>query len=119
MGVVGLLLLALSLALMMTTGWPTYAVLIAVSTLGALFGMGIGAFDASLLRSLPGRIIGLLEQDLLQALALYALVGALLNHLAVASGLYGGLRKSIEGLTRRAAARPTWPAWGWAPCLRR
>ena len=104
MGTVGLLLLALALALMMTTGWPTYAVLIAVSTLGALFGIGIGAFDASLLRTLPGRIIGLLENDLLQALALYALVGALLNHLAIADGLYGGLRKTIGRCTRRGAS---------------
>jgi TRAP-type mannitol/chloroaromatic compound transport system permease large subunit len=104
LGTVGLLLLAFALALMMTTGWPTYAVLIAVSTLGALFGIGIGAFDASLLRTLPGRIIGLLENDLLQALALYALVGALLNHLAIADGLYGGLRKTIGRCTRRGAS---------------
>lgn len=104
MSAVGLLLLALALALMMGTGWPTYAVLIAVSTLGALFGLATGAFDRALLGSLPERVIGLLEHDLLQALVLYAVVGALLNHLALVNGLYDGLRKGLERLPGRRAA---------------
>lgn len=49
-----------------------------------------------MLWSLPARVVGLLEQDLLQALALYALVGALLHQLALADGLYAGLRKLLE-----------------------
>ena len=36
MNAIGLLLLVLALVLMMTTGWATYAVLLGVSTLGAL-----------------------------------------------------------------------------------
>lgn len=99
----GLALLALALALMMTTGWPTYAVLLGVCTLGALAGLALGAFDVALLQNLPWRIVGLLEHDLLQALALYALVGALLNRLALAGHLYNGLRKVLAFVAPRAA----------------
>ncbi|SDW31872.1 TRAP-type mannitol/chloroaromatic compound transport system, large permease component [Variovorax sp. YR634] len=100
----GLALLALALALMMTTGWPTYAVLLGVCTLGAVAGLALGAFDAALLQNLPWRIVGLLEHDLLQALALYALVGALLNRLAMAEHLYNGLRKALAFVAPRAAS---------------
>lgn len=104
MSAVGLLLLALALVLMMTTGWATYAVLLAVSTAGALLGLALGAFDAPVLRTLPERVVGLLEHDLLQALVLYAVVGALLNHLALVNGLYGGLSKVLARVTGRRAA---------------
>ncbi|MET3390931.1 TRAP-type mannitol/chloroaromatic compound transport system permease large subunit [Variovorax sp. 1140] len=99
----GLALLALALALMMTTGWPTYAVLLGTCTIGALAGLALGAFDLALLQNLPWRIVGLLEHDLLQALALYALVGALLNRLALAGHLYHGLRKVLALVAPRAA----------------
>ena len=99
----GLALLALALALMMTTGWPTYAVLLGTCTVGALAGLALGAFDLALLQNLPWRIVGLLEHDLLQALALYALVGALLNRLALAGHLYEGLRKLLAFVAPRAA----------------
>lgn len=99
----GLALLALALALMMSTGWPTYAVLLGVCTLGAAMGLSLGAFDLALLQNLPWRIVGLLEHDLLQALALYALVGALLNRLALAEHLYHGLRKVLAFVAPRAA----------------
>jgi TRAP-type mannitol/chloroaromatic compound transport system permease large subunit len=95
MGWIGLLLLLLALVLMLTSGWPTYTVLLGVCCFGALLGISIGAFDAALLGSLPGRVIGLLEHDLLQALALYALVGALLEHLVLADSLYRGLNRLL------------------------
>ncbi|MGQ2999555.1 TRAP transporter large permease subunit [Variovorax sp.] len=103
-GWLGLALLAVALALMMSTGWPTYAVLLGVSTLGAVTGLALGAFDMALLQNLPWRIVGLLEHDLLQALALYALVGALLNRLALAQHLYEGLRRLLARIAPRAAA---------------
>lgn len=99
----GILLLALALALMMFTGWPTYAVLLGVCTLGALVGLAGGTFDAALIGSLPGRVLGLLDHDLLQALALYALVGALLHRMAIADNLYGALRKAIGLAAPRGA----------------
>lgn len=103
-GWLGLALLAVALALMMSTGWPTHAVLLGVSTLGAVAGLALGAFDMALLQNLPWRIVGLLEHDLLQALALYALVGALLNRLALAQHLYEGLRRLLARIAPRAAA---------------
>eukprot|EP01038_Epipyxis_sp_PR26KG_P019754 gene19754-27967_t len=88
----------------MTTGWATYAVLLGVSTLGAVAGLALGAFDGAVLRSLPERVVGLLEHDLLQALVLYAVVGALLNHLALVNGLYSGLRKLLARVVGLRAA---------------
>lgn len=104
MNAIGLLLLVLALVLMMTTGWATYAVLLGVSTLGAVAGLALGAFDGAVLRSLPERVVGLLEHDLLQALVLYAVVGALLNHLALVNGLYSGLRKLLARVVGQRAA---------------
>lgn len=103
MGWFGLALLVLALGLMTTTGWPTYAVLLGVSTLGALVAVTAGSMDGAVLGSLPGRILGLLDRDLLQALALYALVGALLNHLALADSLFGGMNKLFARRAPRAA----------------
>lgn len=60
MNAIGLLLLVLALVLMMTTGWATYAVLLGVSTLGAVAGVALGAFDGAVLRSLPERVVALL-----------------------------------------------------------
>lgn len=103
---IGLALLGLALVLMMTTGWATYTVLLAVSALGAVLGLALGAFEAAVLRSLPERMVGLLEHDLLQALALYAVVGALLYRLSLAQGLYAGLQAGAGRLFGRRAAAP-------------
>lgn len=73
-------MLAVGLGLMVHTGWPSYAVLLLVAVLIAAVGVGLGGIDAGLMLALPGRVVGLLEHDLLQAVALYAFVGALLRH---------------------------------------
>jgi TRAP-type mannitol/chloroaromatic compound transport system permease large subunit len=103
MGWIGLALLLATLALMLCSGWPTYAVLLGVCAVGAALGLALGAFNAALLGSLPARVLGLLEHDLLQALALYALVGALLNHLALGGTLYAGLQRLLARVAPRAA----------------
>jgi TRAP-type mannitol/chloroaromatic compound transport system permease large subunit len=103
MGWIGLALLLASLVLMLCSGWPTYAVLLGVCALGAALGLALGTFDAALLGTLPARVLGLLEHDLLQALALYALVGALLNHLALGGTLVAGLQRLLSGVAPRAA----------------
>jgi tripartite ATP-independent transporter DctM subunit len=84
----GLLLLALVALLVCTTGLPVFAVLLMASTLGALVGIAAGAFPVALLGALPARLIGLLEHDLLQAVPLFVLVGALLDRLPLADLLY-------------------------------
>ena len=50
----------------------------------ALLGMATGDVPLPLLTALPLRLVGLLENDLLQALPLYVLMGALLNRLPLA-----------------------------------
>jgi tripartite ATP-independent transporter DctM subunit len=47
-----------------------------------------GTIPASLLGALPGRLINLFENDLLQALPLYVTMGLLLNRLPLADALY-------------------------------
>ena len=55
----------------------------------------------SLLWALPGRLINLFENDLLQALPLYVPMGLLLGRLPVADALY---RTSIAHPAERASA---------------
>src|SRR5438552_5969925 len=89
MSALGLAMFAIALIAMVASGLPVYAVLLGVSALFTALGVALGAFDLALLGALPNRIVGLLEHDLLQALPLYALIGALLNRLPLAELLHG------------------------------
>lgn len=84
MKALALAMFPLALAGIALTGLPAFVVLIGVASAAAAIGIASGGFDARLLQALPPRLVGLLEHDLLQALALYALVGALLHHLNLA-----------------------------------
>ncbi|MGO8913487.1 MAG: TRAP transporter large permease subunit [Bradyrhizobium sp.] len=84
----GLALLVLVGVGIISTGLPAAVVLIAVATFGAIIGMATGAIDASTLWALPSRLINLFENDLLQALPLYVMMGLLLDRLPVADALY-------------------------------
>jgi len=84
----GLGLLLLVAAGIVFTGLPAFVVLIAVASLGALGGVAAGAVPLSLLTALPGRLVNLLETDLLQALPLYVLMGLLLDRLPIAQALF-------------------------------
>jgi tripartite ATP-independent transporter DctM subunit len=84
----GLILLALVAGVVMTTGVPAYVALLLAAVVGALTGLASGAVTLDLLGALPGRLINLLENDLLQALPLYLLMGALLNRLGLAEALF-------------------------------
>jgi TRAP-type mannitol/chloroaromatic compound transport system permease large subunit len=96
----GLALFAIAIALMVTTGLPVYAVLLGTASVGAVLGVALGAFAWPILGALPARVVGLLEHDLLQALPLYALIGALLNRLPLAELLH----RAGEQLFARSAA---------------
>ena len=74
--------------LLIATGLPAWLVLIGVALLFAAGGMVAGVFALPLLTAMPARLLGLLEQDILQALPLYVLMGALLNHLPLAQILF-------------------------------
>jgi tripartite ATP-independent transporter DctM subunit len=93
----GLLMLVAAGALMLLSGLPAYGVLMLVSVAAAAFGVVTGTLDAALLGALPGRVVGLLEQDLLQAVPLFVLVGTLLDRLPLAAILYRGAARLAGG----------------------
>jgi tripartite ATP-independent transporter DctM subunit len=96
----GLLMLALACGLLLGTGLPAYAVLIGAALLSAVAGVASGVMSVGLLTALPARVVGLLENDLLQALPLYVLMGALLNRLPLADTLF---RSGTAALARSPA----------------
>ena len=96
----GLWMLAAVAIVMAATGLPAWISLTAVTLAFAAFGIARGAFDASILSALNGRIVGLLENDLLQALPLFVLMGMLIYRLPLAATMF---RAGSRGLrwTRR------------------
>ena len=99
----GIWMLAAVGALMLATGLPAWMVLIGVALVFSIGGIALGTVSLSLLTAIPARLIGLLESDLLQALPLYVLMGALLNHLPLAQTLY---RVGGRALQRTGAGAP-------------
>ena len=77
----GLVLLDVLGIVLILTGLPAYLVLILAAVLGAGAAVASGSAPLALLGTLSGRLINLFESDLLQALPLYVLMGALLNRL--------------------------------------
>ena len=88
---------------MLATGLPSWVVLTAVAGLFAMGGIVADLFSMSLVGALPARLVGLLESDLLQALPLYALMGALINRLPLADRLFRG---GAHALRKTGCAMP-------------
>ncbi|MEO7338249.1 MAG: TRAP transporter large permease subunit [Caldimonas sp.] len=84
----GLALLVLVGALVVCTGLPVFVVLLVASSLGAVVAITFGDVPPALFGALPSRLVGLLEHDLLQAVPLFVLIGALLDRLPLAELLY-------------------------------
>lgn len=93
---------ALALTLILT-GLPAWVALLGVALVFATGGVVAGAFPLALLTAIPSRLLGLMENDLLQALPLYVLMGALLNHLPLARALF---RTGSRGLDATGAGAP-------------
>lgn len=87
MSTAGLWMLVAVAVLVAATGLPVWALLIGVSSLGALLAW-IAGLDVSVLTVIGPRITSLLEHDLLQAMPLYVFVGVLLQRLVVADALF-------------------------------
>jgi tripartite ATP-independent transporter DctM subunit len=100
----GFALLVMVGAGIVTTGLPAAVVLIVVAVFGASIGVIAGAIDTPTLWALPSRLINLLENDLLQALPLYVVMGLLLDRLPVAEALY---RAANAILPRKPSAPAT------------
>ena len=91
----GLWMLATAAALMLATGLPAWVVLTGVALAFSGLGVALGAFEGGLLAALYSRLVGLLENDLLQALPLYVLMGALINRLPLADVLFRALARAL------------------------
>ncbi|HEU5272509.1 MAG TPA: TRAP transporter large permease subunit [Xanthobacteraceae bacterium] len=97
----GMGLMALVAAGIVLTGLPAFLILLTAATAGAALAVIGGTIPVSLLGALPARLINLLENDLLQALPLYVLMGVLLDRLLIGDALF---RVSLRLLPRGAAA---------------
>lgn len=95
-------MLLLTIILMALSGLPAWLVLVTMATTFALGGVVAGNFSLSLFNALPLRLLGLLENDLLQALPLYVFIGTLLNRLPIVDVLF----RAISSLLRRTHAAP-------------
>jgi len=91
----GLWMLAAVAAAMLATGLPAWIVLVGVSFAFAAGGIAGGLFDASLFSAAYPRLVGLLENDLLQALPLYVLMGVIINRTALADTLFRAARAAL------------------------
>jgi tripartite ATP-independent transporter DctM subunit len=116
----GLIMFAAVFALL-PFGFPVGFTLIGTALLFSVLGHALGAFDLPLLGALPQRMIGLMENDLLQAIPLFVYLGVIMQRTTLAaelleamSGLFGkragGL--SISTVILGALLAPTTGAVG-------
>ncbi len=99
LGLAMLLMVGLGIVL---TGLPAAVVLITVAVMGAAVSLVTGTVSLPILTALPGRLVNLFENDLMQALPLYVFMGLLLDRLPVADALY---RTTLAVLPRGPAAQ--------------
>ena len=99
----GILMLLVVAGAMMLTGLPTWLVLIGTALVFAISGVVADVIPAQLFGGVAPRLVGLFENDLLQALPLYVLMGALLNRLPLADTLF---RAAMRIMPRGGAAAP-------------
>ena len=82
--------------LIIRTGLPVWTLLIGTSSAFAAAGWTLGLIDLRVLGAISGRTLGLFENDLLQALPLYVLVGVLLQRLTLADTLFSSLARLMR-----------------------
>ena len=81
---------AIAFALLML-GFPVAFTLVGTAILMAAVGSVLGMFDFHLLSALPLRVVGLMENDLLQAVPLFLYLGVVLERSTLAADLLEGL----------------------------
>lgn len=92
------ILFFLCLCLLLMSGFPVAFVLSGVSLLFALLGSALGQFDMSYLSALPGRIYGIMMNELLMAVPLFVFMGHVLERSQIAARL-------LESMTALFGAR--------------
>ena len=98
----GLVLLLCAGITIATTGIQAFIVLIMAALLGAATAIGVGDVPLAVFSALPSRLVSLFDNDLLQALPLFAAMGVLLQGLPVGGALY----RTIAGLFRNHQSGP-------------
>ena len=83
-----------SAIVLLSCGFPVAFTLAGTSVLFAFIATAFGAFNLSLLSSLPLRLIGLMENDLLQAIPIFVFLGVVLQKTTIA----GDLLEAMSGL---------------------
>jgi tripartite ATP-independent transporter DctM subunit len=86
----GLLMFAAVFVLLMF-GYPVAFTLVGTGIAFAFIGSALGIFDLHLLAALPLRIVGLMENDLLQAIPLFLYLGVILQRTTLAADLIEGI----------------------------
>ena len=88
--VLGLAMFAAVFVLLML-GFPVAFTLLGTAVGFAALGEFLGVFDLRLLTALPLRLLGLMEDDLLQAIPLFLYLGVILQRTTLAADLLNGL----------------------------
>jgi TRAP-type mannitol/chloroaromatic compound transport system permease large subunit len=81
--------------LILTTGLPVWALLLGVSSLFALLAVASGHATLSAYAVLGERMVGLLADDLLQAIPIFVLIGTLLYKLPIADAVFDLLYRFV------------------------
>ncbi len=114
----GLLMFAAVLVLLMA-GFPV-ALTLAGTGLGfAVIGYGLGLFDFHFLSALPLRIVGIMDNDLLQAVPLFIYLGVVLHRTTLARDMLDGMAGLFGGRPGAAPAGSASPRSSSARCWRR
>ena len=95
MDLCGVGLIGLAGVLMVMTGLPAFMVLCWVTLCGALIGIFWGGLPPAVFSALPARLINLLDNDLLQTLPLYVVIGVLLDRLPLTTALYRSISRAF------------------------
>ena len=110
---VGIVMLAGLVALNILCKTPLWTLLLGVSSAFAALGLAFRVFTLPILSAMPSRVFGLLDNDLLQALPLYVLVGFLMAELGVGDAVFA----MIAGPDSKASPRPAWAALSLGACI--
>ena len=86
-------------------GFPVAFTLVGTAVAMAALGWLVGLFDFHLLSALPLRIIGLMENDLLQAVPLFLYLGVVLERTTLAADLLEGMSGPVRQARRRHRCR--------------
>jgi TRAP-type mannitol/chloroaromatic compound transport system permease large subunit len=109
----GVVMLAVLVAVNILCKTPLWTLLLGVSSAFAALGLAFGVFTFPILSAMPSRVFGLLDNDLLQALPLYVLVGFLIAELGVGDAVFA----LIAGPDAKTSPRPAWAALGLGACI--